>query len=287
MQHDACGVGFIARMAGEAGHDIVRHGLTALVRLAHRGAPASLGAVDGCGVLTAIPWPLLTASLGGRLPAGRSRALGMLFVAPASREAGMALVERELEAVGALLTWRQVPTDRSAVLRAQRASTPHVLQAVIAFPEGRNTVDERLYRAMLASAQSVRQGLRLDVISLSTTTVVYKAMVTPEALATFYPDLADHRFASRFVVFHQRYSTNTSADWALAQPFRLLAHNGEINTIAGNRSWMRARLLDSTSIPGLADGRALSDGTSDSGSLDEAVDLLRIAAIRSPTRCPG
>ena len=276
MQHDACGVGFVARTAGEAGHDIVRHGLTALVRLAHRGAPAALGAVDGCGVLTAIPWPLVTASLAGRLPAGRTRALGMFFVEPSARDAATALVERELDAVGALVTWRQVPTDRQAVLRAQRSTTPHVLQAVIAFPDGKNTADERLYRVRMAiAAKAARQRMRLDISSLSTATVVYKALVTPDALEQFYPDLADERFTSRFVVFHQRYSTNTSADWALAQPFRVLAHNGEINTIGGNRAWMRARLLDSTSIPGLADRQVLSNGTSDSGSLDEAVDLLR------------
>jgi glutamate synthase (ferredoxin) len=276
MQHDACGVGFVARTAGEAGHDIVRHGLTALVRLAHRGAPAALGAVDGCGVLTAIPWPLVTASLAGRLPAGRTRALGMFFVEPSARGAATALVEREIEAVGALVAWRQVPTDRQAVLRAQRSTTPHVLQAVIAFPDGKNTADERLYRVRMAiAARAARQRMRLDISSLSTATVVYKALVTPDALEQFYPDLADERFTSRFVVFHQRYSTNTSADWALAQPFRVLAHNGEINTIGGNRAWMRARLLDSTSIPGLADSQVLSNGTSDSGSLDEAVDLLR------------
>ncbi|HEX7138727.1 MAG TPA: glutamate synthase central domain-containing protein, partial [Vicinamibacterales bacterium] len=276
MQHDACGVGFVARTAGVAGHDIVRHGLTALVRLAHRGAPASLGAVDGCGVLTAIPWPLITASLGDCLPVGRTRALGMFFAEPSTRNRAVALVERELEAVGALVAWRDVPTDRKAVLKAQRQTTPHVLQAVIAFPDGKNTVDERLYRARMAvAAQAAQHGIRLDVVSLSTATVVYKALVTPGALETFYPDLADERFASKFVVFHQRYSTNTSADWALAQPFRVLAHNGEINTIGGNRAWLRARLLDQTSIPGLADSAVLSEATSDSGSLDEAVDLLR------------
>jgi glutamate synthase domain-containing protein 2/glutamate synthase domain-containing protein 1/glutamate synthase domain-containing protein 3 len=276
MQHDACGVGFVARTAGLPGHDIVRHGLTALVRLAHRGAPPSLGAVDGCGLLTAIPWTLVTASLADRMPAGRRRALGMFFTEPSARDAAVALVERELEAVGALVAWRDVPTDRKAVLKAQRATTPDVLQAAIAFPDGKNTVEERLFRARMSiAAQAARRGVRLDVISLSTATVVYKGLVTPDALEAFYPDLADDRFASKFVVFHQRYSTNTSADWALAQPFRVLAHNGEINTIGGNRAWTRARLLDQTSIRDLAESAVLSEATSDSGSLDEAVDLLR------------
>ena len=276
MQHDACGVGFVATTVGEASHDILRHGLTALVRLAHRGAPASLGAVDGCGVLTAIPWPLVAETVGSGLPAGRVRAMGMFFVEPTALDVAVALIERECAAVGALVAWRRVPTDRQAVLRAQRGTIPDVLQAVIAFPDRKNTAEDRLFRARMSiAAEAERQRIRLDIVSLSTATVVYKALVTPEALATFYPDLADERFASRFVVFHQRYSTNTSADWALAQPFRVLAHNGEINTIGGNRTWMRARLLDQTSIQGLAASAALSAATSDSGSLDEAVDLLR------------
>src|SRR5262249_11618616 len=97
----------------------------------------------------------------------------------------------------------------------------------------------------------------------------------PEALPAFYPDLADHRFATRFVVFHQRFSTNTTANWALAQPFRLIAHNGEINTVGGNRAWMRARLLDSTSLPGFLGDVPVSRDGSDSRTLDDAVELLR------------
>ncbi len=276
MQHDACGVGFVARVAGDPGHDIVRHGLTALVRLAHRGAPASLGAVDGCGVLTAIPWAVVLKSLRGAPPAGRTRALGMLFVHPADADRATALIERELRALGAAFAWRTVPTDRAAVLKAQRASTPRVLQLVIGMADARHTASERLYRARLRMESTARAaGLRLTVVSLSTATVVYKALTTPEALPVFYPDLTDEAFASRFVVFHQRFSTNTSADWALAQPFRVLAHNGEINTIAGNREWMRARLLDATSLPGFAKEEPIARDGSDSRTLDEAVELLR------------
>src|SRR5215470_2590882 len=177
MQHDACGVGFIARVRGEAGHDIVRHGLTALVRLAHRGAPASLGAVDGCGLLTAIPWPLVAASCGDALPDARTRALGMIFVRPADRSAAMALVERELEAANASVAWRVVPTAKAAVLRAQRASTPVVLQVVAGFAERRQRVDEVLYRVRLRIERAVRRAnLGLDIVSLSTSTVVYKAL---------------------------------------------------------------------------------------------------------------
>src|SRR4029450_7637232 len=109
MQHDACGVGFVARLCGEAGHDIVGHGLTALVRLAHRGAPASLGAVDGCGLVTDIPWALVEDSRGGRVPSGAARALVMFLVTPQDRSAPIAIVERALEAAGASVSWRSVP----------------------------------------------------------------------------------------------------------------------------------------------------------------------------------
>src|SRR5262249_7829974 len=160
-------------------------------------------------------------------------------VHPADRDAAIGLVERELRHASAVATWRTVPTEGRVVLRGQRATTPRVLQVIATFDSGRQATEEALYRARLRIERAARQQqLRLAVVSLSTSTVVYKALVTPDALDQFYPDLADARFASRFVLFHQRYSTNTSADWALAQPFRVLAHNGEINTIQGNRIWM-------------------------------------------------
>src|SRR6059058_5932413 len=138
--HDACGVGFIAHVHGRSGRDIVSHGLAALRRLTHRGAEASLGAVDGCGVLTAIPWAWVTEAFGGRLPVARTRGLGMLFVHPSDRLQAAEIVERELRQAGARsLEWRIVPTDRTAVLRAQRDTTPKVLQVVAGFDEGRQT----------------------------------------------------------------------------------------------------------------------------------------------------
>src|SRR5438132_114137 len=122
---------------------------------------------------------------------------------------------------------------------------------------------------------AAERRVAVDVVSLSTRTVVYKALVTPEALEAFYPDLAAGDFESPFVTFHQRFSTNTSADWALAQPFRTLAHNGEINTIAGNRLWMRARMADATALPGFEHDTPMSVDGSDSRSLDDAIELLR------------
>ena len=274
--HDACGVGFIARPDGAPARQVVALGLAALRRLTHRGAPAALGAVDGCGVLAAIPWAFIE-SAAGRLPAGRTRALAMLFVDPADEARAMALVEEEFQACGALdVLWRRVATDASAVLPAQRPTTPLVLQAVAAFDDGRVRGELTAYRSRLRIERAAaEQGVGVRVASLSTRTVVYKGLVTPETLDTFYPDLADAAFTSPFITFHQRYSTNTSADWALAQPFRTLAHNGEINTIGGNRRWMRARLADASSLPGFEGLEPIAVTGSDSRTLDDAVELMR------------
>jgi glutamate synthase domain-containing protein 1 len=201
----------------------------------------------------------------------------MLFVHPSDRLRAAEIVERELRLAGAgTIDWRIVPIDRAAVLRAQRDTTPKVLQIVAGFDDGRQAADAALYRARLRIERMARTaGVRLTIVSLSTRTVVHKALVTPDALDRFFPDLADARFISPFITFHQRFSTNTSADWALAQPFRTLAHNGEINTIAGNRLWMRARAADATSLPGFSVDAPISTQGSDSLSLDDAVELLR------------
>jgi glutamate synthase domain-containing protein 2/glutamate synthase domain-containing protein 1/glutamate synthase domain-containing protein 3 len=294
---DACGVGFVADLRSRSTRAILDCGLAALRRVAHRGAAPELGAVDGCGVLTAIPWRFLDESFGVPLPSCRTRALGMIFVDRAGRERVAAMVDRELASAGATaVVWRDVPTDAGVVLDRQRASTPRVLQLVAAFDDSVEAADASLYRARLRiEAAARRLGMVLTIVSLSTRTLVHKALVTPDALDRFYPDLADPRFTSPFVVFHQRFSTNTSADWALAQPFRTLAHNGEINTIAGNRLWMRARLADPTSLSafaagcvqgagapgvgnqqqGAATGEPISTDGSDSRTIDDAVELMR------------
>src|SRR5581483_613708 len=195
-------------------------------------------------------------------------------------ESATDLVDRELRRCGALdVVWRRVDTDASAVLPAQRATAPRVFQAIAAFDAGRVRGEATAYRSRLCIERAAAvEGVGVRVASLSTRTIVYKGLVTPDALDRFYPDLADAAFASPFVTVHQRYSTNTSADWALAQPFRTVAHNGEINTIAGNRLWMRARLADSSSIPPFAaqdEVEPISADGSDSRALDDAIELMR------------
>ncbi|HYM24707.1 MAG TPA: glutamate synthase central domain-containing protein, partial [Vicinamibacterales bacterium] len=277
-----CGVGFIATTGRAATRAIVEDGLLALRRLTHRGAQASLGSVDGCGVMTAIPWRLLDRSAEASRSAGVSgsagcRALGMFFVRGGDRPAAEDIIERDLRVAGAAaVVWRDVPTDAAAVLPAQRGTAPAVLQAIAAFSEDESVVARALYRARVRIERTAAdRGLSLDVVSLSTRTVVHKALVAPDALDVFYPDLSSDAFESTFITFHQRFSTNTSANWALAQPFRTLAHNGEINTIVGNRTWMRARFLDRTSITGFEGERPVSAQGSDSRSLDDAVGLLQ------------
>ena len=199
--HDGCGVGFIAHGRGRASRDIVSHGLSALRRLTHRGADASLGAVDGCGVLTAIPWTWVGEAFGVQAAPARTRGLGMLFVHPSDRLQAAEITERELRHAGARsIDWRIVPTDRAAVLRAQRDTAPRVLQVLAGFDEGRLAADAALYRARLRIERLARTaGVRLTIVSLSTRTVVHKALVTPDALDRFYPDLADGRFVSPFI----------------------------------------------------------------------------------------
>src|SRR2546421_10540050 len=163
MQHDACGVGFVADLRRRSTHAIVDCGLAALRRLAHRGASPDLGSVDGCGVLTAIPWTLLAEKFSGGLPEGRTRAAGMVFAGLSDGSRAVAVVERELRAAGATgIVWRSVPVDAAAVLPAQRASTPRVLQFVAAFDLSATAADVSLYRARLR-VEYIARSVRLDL----------------------------------------------------------------------------------------------------------------------------
>ncbi len=173
--------------------------------------------------------------------------------------------------------WRRVPVEPEALTSTIRRTAPEIHQARLAFDAPEATVERALFRARLGIDRALAEAgvAPVAIVSLSTATVVYKALVVPAALPRFYPDLADPAFESPFVVFHQRFSTNTAADWALAQPFRTTAHNGEINTIAGNRRWFQARAADTTSLPGFAGVSPVCASGSDSQSLDDAIGLMR------------
>jgi glutamate synthase domain-containing protein 2/glutamate synthase domain-containing protein 1/glutamate synthase domain-containing protein 3 len=288
--HDACGIGLVADRRRRRTRAWLDLALEALVRVTHRGASGDgCASVDGAGMLTAIPWTVLTRDL-PRSYANSAvpRAAGQCFLPADGGDEARAAIGGALEREGwADVTWRIVPTDPDWLGRVERRSRPCVAQVFARSQAGSDRapyqLDRALYRARLgARALLAKRGLaQASLVSLSTRTLVYKALVTPAHLARFYPDLADPAYETPFAVFHQRFSTNTFPEWALAQPFRVIAHNGEINTILGNRLQSRRRQA-SDATPGAATADAAPDITwtgSDSESLDDAVELHRQAGF--------
>jgi glutamate synthase domain-containing protein 2/glutamate synthase domain-containing protein 1/glutamate synthase domain-containing protein 3 len=255
----ACGMGFVA--TPELGHESVALGVQALARLSHRGGLDADGkSGDGAGLLIQVPHRLL----------GGEFAVAVLFEWDArARE----IVAESIERNGlALAGWRAVPVDPDSLGERARATMPAIWHGLIAKPDLDPVEWER--RLYVVRRQAERrasdEGVRMYLSSCSSRTVVYKGLMAGTRLADFYLDLRDESCKSRLAVFHQRYSTNTMPDWRLAQPFRMLAHNGEINTITGNRAWMRAR--EAELEPDLR-GAVWPEG-SDSASLDNALELL-------------
>ncbi len=283
FEHDACGVGFVARLSGQAGHDIVAKAVEAVANLSHRGAMAADGkSGDGSGVLTQVPRRLFAREaerLGlGRLDDTDLLGIGMFFL-PETDTVGQSerCIEDALHAGGLrLLGWRDVPIDPDQLGVAARSTLPRIRQALIVplIGQDREAFEQALYLARKdIERRAQRAGLMAKgfyVVSLSSRTLVYKGLFAAHQLPAFYPDLRDTDYQSGLAVFHQRYSTNTFPTWQLAQPFRLLAHNGEINTLLGNRAWMQAR---EPRLPAEMRPIIWAEG-SDSTSLDEALHLL-------------
>ncbi|OLD60300.1 MAG: hypothetical protein AUI83_02350 [Armatimonadetes bacterium 13_1_40CM_3_65_7] len=246
-ERDACGVGFVADARGRRSHTILQHALTAVANLSHRGAVAADGKTgDGAGVMTQLPYAVLRRDLDIRAPDDHL-AVGMCFLPAAlrDRERAMALVQEVIAQTGLrLVGWRDVPTDLDALGDHARATQPHIAQVVVAQPGtmAGDAFDRALYLCRRwMERRAGEAGLALYVPSCSRRTVVYKALLTSPWLSRFYHDLTDPIYETALAVFHQRYSTNTFPSWSLAQPFRFLAHNGEINTLSGNVHWMQAR----------------------------------------------
>ncbi len=288
FERDGCGFGLIAHMDGEASHDLVRTAIRALERMTHRGAIAADGKTgDGCGLLLKIS-PRFFRAVAKRadIDLGADNALGMVFLsrdearAKAGREAlEKSLVERGFRPRG----WRVVPVDPDALGEQARASMPRVEQLFVDLRGGDpQHSDAPLLLARRNAEEAMKEDPDFYVCSLSPHVVSYKGLMMPEWLPRFYADLNDPELASSICVFHQRFSTNTSPRWALAQPFRYLAHNGEINTIRGNRNWAEARAhtFSSESLPGLERLRPLvSAEGSDSCSLDNMLEILHAGGI--------
>ncbi|WP_427868988.1 glutamate synthase large subunit [Leucobacter luti] len=285
-ERDACGLASVVNLRGEASHEIVLLALEALENLEHRGAVGSdAGTGDGAGILCDIPDRLLRAQLADQdpelaLPDPGGYATGLAFLPRPSTERGAA--KYRIEAIAKeeglrVLAWRPVGVRLDVLGVSARDASPRIEQLVLA-PSGRGRADaEELERRAFRARKRIQHETGCYLPSLSARTIVYKGMVTTLQLPEFYLDLADERFESRFAIVHSRYSTNTFPSWHLAQPLRLVAHNGEINTVRGNRNWMRAREAQLASEQ-LGDVRQLlpicSPGGSDSASFDEVLELL-------------
>ncbi|SDO93861.1 glutamate synthase (NADH) large subunit [Microbacterium testaceum StLB037] len=292
FEKDACGLAMVATLRGEAGHDIIDLALTALRNLEHRGAIGSdAGTGDGAGILTQMPDAFLRAVVDFDLPPVGEYAAGMIFLPlghdeRAAMKAGIEEIARHenLEVLG----WREVPVEPENLGKLAFEARPAFEQLFVSRPATGDepalsgiALDRRVYRLR----KRARHELEAYFVSLSSRTLGYKGMVTTLQLEPFYPDLQDERFASELAVVHSRYSTNTFPSWPLAQPLRMLAHNGEINTVKGNRNWMRARQsqLESELI---GDVRPLlpicTEGASDSASFDEVLELLTLTGRSLP-----
>ena len=285
---DSCGFGLIAHIHGQASHRLVATACTALDRMTHRGAIAVDGKTgDGCGVLMAMPRSFFRAvAEEARIWLGERFAVGMVFLSrdPERAEWSRACLERHLQnEMLEVAGWRDVPIDTDVLGQLAAESLPHIQQVFVNAPPGWSEADieRRLFVARrMASAE--HQALAtpdpvFHVATLSNVVTVYKGLVMPANLPEFFPDLKDERLASHICVFHQRFSTNTLPNWKYAQPFRFLAHNGEINTIAGNRAWSEARTpkFQTPLLPDLQKIRPLvNQEGSDSSSLDKMLELF-------------
>jgi glutamate synthase (NADPH/NADH) large chain len=264
---DSCGVGFVAQLSGEPSHAILQHALTALSRLEHRGAVAADGkSSDGVGVTIVIPRAWFLARTGIVLPEWKPLGVGVVFL-PDEDEAQRAEIEAALAMQGIeTLLWRPVPVRPEVLGEIANAMRPTIWHLLTTSDE----TEDFGRRLFLARKQFERSGLPGYFASISASTMVYKALCAGRLLADFYPDLADGGFGTPIALFHQRYATNVLPTWDRAQPFRTLAHNGEINTIWGNRANMEARAATMS----LDLHPVLTTGGSDSTSLDEIVELL-------------
>src|SRR6186713_1353170 len=302
-EHDACGVGFVVHIKGQRSHDIVRKALQVLINLEHRGAcgcEANTG--DGAGILIQMPDAFLRKSVSFTLPAEGGYGAGLVFLPheESDRDRIKDLIARITSEEGQrLLGWRDVPNDNSLIGDSAKATQPVFEQVFIAAgfdttsDEGRARFERKLYviRKRIEHAVDVLKINALSrrffyIVSLSSQRLIYKGMLQAKQLQPMFPDLSDDDLESALALVHQRFSTNTFPSWPLAHPYRLVAHNGEINTLRGNINWMRARegLLQSD-LFGEDLKRLLPiirEGGSDTATFDNVLELLVMAGRSLP-----
>ena len=288
-EHDACGVGFIAAVDGTPRRSVVNAAIEALQSIWHRGAVDADGMTgDGAGIHLAIPREFFIKHIArtGHKDDGGRLAVGMVFLPRddiGAQETCRCIVEREVLKMGHMIYgWRQVPVDTTALGQKAMATRPEIEQVMFSMPADMDEADaeRQLYIIRRRIEKAVLAELITDfyICSLSTRSIIYKGMFLAEQVTAFYPDLLDELFISNFAVYHQRYSTNTFPTWRLAQPFRVLAHNGEINTIRGNMNWMSCHedRMDSPVFDGVVEDvkPVIAKGSSDSAALDSVFELL-------------
>jgi glutamate synthase (NADPH/NADH) large chain len=297
MEHDACGVGLVAALDGQKRRDIVEAGIAALRAVWHRGAVDADGKTgDGAGIHIEIPQDFFADAIErtGNKPDGGLIAVGMVFLPKTdlnAQERCRQIVESQILAFGyAIYGWRQVPIDTACIGEKANATRPEIEQIMIRNLRGSTEADfeRELYviRRRIEKHVIAAQIGEFYMCSLSCRSLIYKGMFLAENLTDFYPDLLDARFVSRFAIYHQRYSTNTFPTWKLAQPFRKLAHNGEINTVSGNTNWMKShetRLADPSLDPYMDDIKpVIQAGGSDTATLDNVFELLTFSGRDAP-----
>ncbi len=297
QEHDACGVGLVAALDGKRRRDVVEAGIAALKAVWHRGAVDADGKTgDGAGIHVEIPQDFFADAVergGAKLQSGPI-AVGQVFLPKTdlgAQERCRQIVETEILAFGyQIYGWRQVPINVACIGEKANATRPEIEQIMIWNARGVDeaTFERELYviRRRIEKQAIAAQIPELYFCSLSCRSVIYKGMFLAESLAEFYPDLLDPRFVSRFAIYHQRYSTNTFPTWRLAQPFRMLAHNGEINTLTGNVNWMKShetRLSDPDLDPWMEDIKPVIQASgSDTACLDNVFEVLVRAGRDAP-----
>ncbi|MGW9501740.1 glutamate synthase large subunit [Streptomyces albidoflavus] len=287
-EHDACGVGFVATLTGEPSHTLVDQALTVLRNLEHRGATGSEpDSGDGAGILTQVPDAFLRETAGFELPEAGAYAVGIAFLPEAGTDEAAARIDALAAEEGlTVLGWREVPVAPALLGATARATMPAFRQLFVAAENATGIALDRLAFVLRKRAER-EAGVYFP--SLSSRTLVYKGMLTTGQLEPFFPDLSDRRFASAIALVHSRFSTNTFPSWPLAHPYRFVAHNGEINTVKGNRNWMRARESQLASELFGGGDKDLSrifpvctPDASDSASFDEVLELLHLGGRSLP-----
>ena len=287
--HDACGVGFVASMTGKPKREVVENGIEALKAVWHRGAVDADGKTgDGAGIHIEFSREFFEEQIsvtGHKIQENQEICLGMVFLPRtnySAQERCRALIEQELlNSDFYIFGWRQVPVNPKVLGQKANDTRPEIEQIIFACDKKYDfqELERKLFviRKKIEKKASKEQLNDFYISSLSSKSVIYKGMFLAENIADFYPDLLDSRFKSRFALFHQRFSTNTFPSWELAQPFRIIAHNGEINTIKGNVNWMKTHEagFESELFENVDDIKPIiKANNSDTASLDAAFELL-------------